>query len=245
MMPTFPSPPLKFRTVGLPQYGFKAGLSDGAFLQSDAVKPAPRHPHVSPQFAATLRALRGPRFSRSTPGEPDSVAHRHASDPVALPQGPSLRSGLCCPGPSTLNRPHPPHSRAHRDFTAQRLIRDAFAVRVRLGDPRAVPCFRQSFLLGMSSSKTPGSSPAACAQFLRRQRWSSPTMDALDPSNVVIFGATYSFACVTTCQVACLHYETFTSGLPTGRSPFPSPDMTTVSNWAIYTGGTSTHWNDG
>ncbi len=30
MMPTFPSPPLKFRTAGFPQYGFKAGISDEA-----------------------------------------------------------------------------------------------------------------------------------------------------------------------------------------------------------------------
>ena len=46
----------------------------------------------------------------------------------ALPQGPSLRSGLCCPSPPSLSRPHPSHSQAHRDFAAQRLIRDAFAV---------------------------------------------------------------------------------------------------------------------
>src|SRR5580693_3965007 len=31
MMPLFPPPPLKFRTVGFPEYGFKAGRSDGAF----------------------------------------------------------------------------------------------------------------------------------------------------------------------------------------------------------------------
>jgi uncharacterized membrane protein YphA (DoxX/SURF4 family) len=31
MMPTFPPLSLKFRTAGFPQYGFKAGLSDGAF----------------------------------------------------------------------------------------------------------------------------------------------------------------------------------------------------------------------
>ena len=30
MMPTSPRSPLKFRTVGFPQYGFKAGLSGGA-----------------------------------------------------------------------------------------------------------------------------------------------------------------------------------------------------------------------
>jgi hypothetical protein len=31
MMPTFPPSPLKFRTAGFPQYGFKAGISDKAF----------------------------------------------------------------------------------------------------------------------------------------------------------------------------------------------------------------------
>jgi hypothetical protein len=86
------------------------------------------------------------------------VEHRHASNHVALPQGPSLRSGLCCTGPSSLSRPHPPHSRAHRDFAAWRLIRDAFAVRERLGDPRVVPGFCCTLRPGMPTPKTPGSS---------------------------------------------------------------------------------------
>ena len=70
--------------------------------------------------------------------------HLRASGSAALPQGPSLRSGFFCPDPSTLNRPHPPHSRAHLDFTVSRLIPDALAVPIRigLGDPRLVPCFR-------------------------------------------------------------------------------------------------------
>jgi len=76
---------------------------------------------------------------------------------VALPQGPSLQSGLCCPGPSSLNWPHPAHSQAHRNFTGLRFICDAFAVRERLGDPRVVPCFRCIFLPGMSPSESPGS----------------------------------------------------------------------------------------
>jgi hypothetical protein len=69
--------------------------------------------------------------------------HLRASGPAALPQGPSLRSGLFCPGPSSLRRPHPPHSRAHPDFTVSRLIRDALAVPIRigLGDPRLVLSF--------------------------------------------------------------------------------------------------------
>jgi hypothetical protein len=50
MMPTFPSPSLKFRTVSFPQYGFKAGISDKAC-------PAKRG-HRSGRFAIVLRALR-------------------------------------------------------------------------------------------------------------------------------------------------------------------------------------------
>ena len=49
MMPTFPLPPLKFRTAGFPRYGFKAGLSDAAF-------PAD-------WFAIVLRALCCHRYS--------------------------------------------------------------------------------------------------------------------------------------------------------------------------------------
>ncbi len=80
---------------------------------------------------------------------------------VALPQGPSLRFGLYCPDPSSLIRPHPPRSQAHRDFTAQRLIRNVFAVRERLSDPRAVPGFHCTFLPDMPSPKTPESSTSS------------------------------------------------------------------------------------
>ena len=41
---------------------------------------------------------------------------------VALLQGPSLRSGFCCPGPSTLNRPHPPHSQVHHNFAVPKKL---------------------------------------------------------------------------------------------------------------------------
>ena len=80
------------------------------------------------------------------------------------PQGPSLKSGLLCPEPSSLIRPHPSHSRAHRDFTAWRLIRDAFAVRERRSDPRVVPGFRYPFRPDMPPSLTPGSSIVVSVQ---------------------------------------------------------------------------------
>jgi len=57
MMPTFPSPSLKFRTVGFPQYGFKAGISKGTFLIMIRIKLAPGIPRrmtsLSPLFACT------------------------------------------------------------------------------------------------------------------------------------------------------------------------------------------------
>jgi len=62
-----------------------------------------------------------------------------------------------------LNRPS--HSQAHRDFAAWRLIRDAFAVRERLRDPRVVPSFRRPFFPDMPPSMTPGSFVIVMVQF--------------------------------------------------------------------------------
>ena len=75
-------------------------------------------------------------------GDPEPTRLGRPGRSPLLPQG-SLGSG-----PSSvvsvhlrLLRPHSPVSRAHRDFAARRLRRDAFAVRERLGDPRDLPRF--------------------------------------------------------------------------------------------------------
>ena len=137
------------------------------------------------------------RLSRTAPGRGlDHAPPWWVTSPP--PQGPSLGSGLFCPGPSSLNRPHPPHSRAHRDFTAWRLIRDAFAVRERLGDPRVVPSFRCSFFPGMPSPTTPGN-PITVSSRTAMSAWPSPRIDRLgipkDPAirctREVNFGATW------------------------------------------------------
>ena len=65
MMPTFPPPPLSFRTAGFPQYGWKAGLSGSAFPHVAQVKPAPGIPCATRKFASALRALRCPALRRS------------------------------------------------------------------------------------------------------------------------------------------------------------------------------------
>ena len=89
---------------------------------------------------------------------------------------------LCCLEPSSLIRPHAPHSWAHRDFTARRLIRDAFAVRERRGDPRVVPGFRCTFLPDMPSSPTSGSSGIVLSNS-RCRHGSSPRAQRLDTPN--------------------------------------------------------------
>ena len=86
---------------------------------------------------------------------------------TALPQGSSLRSGLCCPGPSSLNRPHAPHSPAHPAFTDTAYTRcpRCASTLQRLGDQRVDPCFHWPFCIDMSPSETPGFSSTACTQF--------------------------------------------------------------------------------
>jgi len=65
MMPTFPPPPLKFRTAGFPQYGFKISLSVGACPSDDRVKRAPRIPRSAPGLLPPSHTprLRDPRYS--------------------------------------------------------------------------------------------------------------------------------------------------------------------------------------
>ncbi len=202
-------------------------------------------PGLRPSFVspATERVAR----SMSRPSARYGTAIRAAN--AALPQGPSLRSGLFCPGPSTLMRPHPPHSRARRHFAALRLIGDAFAVPAGLGDPRVVPCFRCPFLPDMPFPTDPGEfvdcTPSAFVNVagLRRFRTVSAlsTFPAPDSAGASISGLPDSLSVFTSSLRPVsllaslsgptelpLPTETLTSGLSAGRSPFRSPDMTTA-----------------
>jgi len=171
MMPASPPLPLKFRRADFLRYGFKAGISDGAFPSTtrSSRRAVCLHPSCSsPGTSCSSFWVEGR----------GALEHLRSSGLPALPQGSSFRFGLFCPDPSSLIRPHPPHSRAQPDFAAKRLIRVAIAVRHcsclgRLGNPRVVPCFRWLFCVDMSSSGTPGNSSAANTQFLHRWRWPS------------------------------------------------------------------------
>ena len=153
---------------------------------------------------------------------------------------------LCCLEPSSLNRPHPPHSWAHRDFTARRLIRDVFAVRERLSDPRVVPSFRCTFLPDMPPSTTTGS-PAIVSSKFTMPTWSSPSTHWLDTPNTPTIRFTWAISFAATLVHNCYGLpgcsppqtdltgirvqprEAFTSRLSTERSPLPSLDITTTS----------------
>ena len=103
MMPTFPPPPLKFRTAGFPQYGFKASLSDPAFPARPEVKPAPGIPSGAVGFAMILRAPPDDLVRNTPVRSPEgqsggTVTAGRAADP----RGPWLRSELCCLRSSSL-----------------------------------------------------------------------------------------------------------------------------------------------
>ena len=145
MMPTSPSPSLKFGTADFPQYGFKASLSAETCPATSQVKPAPGMPcsttGLSSAFAPGRVGMPCRALSPNASELPDAaVREAHAS----LPQGGLLGSGASCAVSRhpRLLRPHPPVPQARDDFTSWTLIRRAFAVRERLGDPQDLPYFR-------------------------------------------------------------------------------------------------------
>jgi hypothetical protein len=162
---------------------------------------------------------------------------------------------LFCPGPSSLNRPHPPHSPAHHDFTAWRLIRDAFAVRERLGDPRVVPGFHCSSLPDMPPSPTPGSPTSLCSR-TSMPTWPSPFDHRLGTPEIPAIrfarGADFVASLVRfryglpSCSPPCTDRTgspqpsgTFTTRLSTDWSPSPLLVMTTTVTGLLLLAGLS------
>src|SRR5260370_40250137 len=90
---------------------------------------------------------------------------RHVrADPTALPRGPSLRSGLCCPGPSSLSlAPLAGTSRLRRLAAYTRCHRCAYSHRPR--QPTTGSELSLMLFHNMSSSETTGNSSAALTQY--------------------------------------------------------------------------------
>src|SRR3954453_5581654 len=146
MMPTFPRPPAHSVRRDFPSTAGRLACQAGPSRIVRGLSLLPACAYLRPVCRRPSCTSGSERLPRTAPGRrPDDAPPWRVGRPP--PQGPSLGSGLCCPGPSLLNRPHPPHSPAHRDFTAGRLIRDAFAVRERRGDPRVVQGFHYHSVL--------------------------------------------------------------------------------------------------
>jgi len=127
MMPPFPSLSLKFRKAGFPRSGFKASISDRAF-------PSVR------EFLAALGLRPSFVLSASTVGFPvpekrGALEHRRSSSYRCSTPGALAPDRVILSRSIITYWPHPSHLQAHLDFAAWRLIRDALAVRFRLGDP--------------------------------------------------------------------------------------------------------------
>ena len=130
MMPTFPSSPLKFRTVGFPQSGFKAGSSDGAFPVPPHESPGPvchrpscpsltlSFPRSGSEDKAAGKHRRSSRHGRSTPGvlapvrvivSRSILTYSTPSAPLAGTSGLHRRAAytryLRCASPATPRRP--------------------------------------------------------------------------------------------------------------------------------------------
>jgi hypothetical protein len=118
MMPTFPSPSLKFRTVGFPQYGFKASMS-GATCRSASRRTESADTRLVRQRATRLsspfarvhsrpgdQALRRQSRRHATISRPGLYTPRlRCAGAPRRPTGPSLLSLPLFPGvPSTIRR---------------------------------------------------------------------------------------------------------------------------------------------
>ena len=108
MMPPFPQSPLSFRTAGFPQYGWKAGMSGGAFPIHQRLKPAPGIRQLShglhPSFAHLVVRIGYPALCRAE----DSSVCRHWSRVLLRPRGPRSGPGYSVPVHQRLSAPSDP-----------------------------------------------------------------------------------------------------------------------------------------
>jgi hypothetical protein len=138
------------------QYGFKVGMSGGAF-------PSVAH-HVA-RFASVLRALRfHRRYPRTVPRDVARLSTSVRAAFTALPQGSSLRPGFCSPGHHRLSDPIRPtrhlaalslHGRLYATSLLCRFVRPRLTT---TGSRLSMP-----FLLDMPPPTTPGSSEPQCS----------------------------------------------------------------------------------
>jgi hypothetical protein len=158
MMPTFPSSPLRFRTAGFPQYGSKAGLSDGAFPCGASIASLGLHPSFVSSAASILLALcRGSWLSATPPCERFYRRTPGALAPVRVIVSRSIIT-YSAPSDVLADTPQFPRMAGY-----MRRLRCAGWCRPR--PSASISELSLSFLLSMSPSTPPESPPTARTQF--------------------------------------------------------------------------------
>src|SRR4051812_14870711 len=111
MMPTFPRSPLSFRTAGFPQYGWKAGLSGGAFPDRQRLKPAPGMRLLTAGLPSPFVHLRVGAVAPVLRRAADRTMHRHGGWVALRPRGPRSGPGYAVPVRPRLTGPIRPTRR--------------------------------------------------------------------------------------------------------------------------------------
>jgi hypothetical protein len=213
MMPTFPSSPLKFRAAGFPRHGFKASLSDNAFLHRCVVKRAPRMPTPrcslrcpSPESAPEHVPGSESRLVRASPG-------RCARGPASLPQG-SLapvrvmlsRSLIAYYDPIRQSRRHAATSRPCRLYAAPSLCGSAEATRETFPTFTAVLSTRAADPTPVGPARSPvvyARGYQAASDYQRVATHKCPSLPAM-LDGVMHFGAASFASCYGSCVCPAL-----------------------------------------
>lgn len=90
-MPTFPPPPLSFRTADFPQYGWEAGISDSAFARVARVK-ATGMPRALPLLLLSIFALFAENASLAQGDETKIIALENLWNQIQI----NRQVGACC-----------------------------------------------------------------------------------------------------------------------------------------------------
>jgi hypothetical protein len=208
MMPPFPPPPLKSRTAGFPQYGFKAGISDSAFPSTTwySRRVVCVCPSCTPLPIRRILALsRGTRCAGAPPFKRPSPLY---------PRGPRSGPGYSVPAHHHLFGPMRP-TRQHTPISPTRFIRGALAVRPHCDAEATNEWFRAFVDCSLSTCR-----PLRPRKVHRLQPPSSFTDDTglrtkeeglgtfhTPRSDSIVgifdFGASLRFSIVTTCRLAC------------------------------------------
>ena len=212
MMPTFPLSPLKPRTVGFPQYGFKASISDGTFLSRHSVKPAPDIPASrsslccpSPASTTVLVAGSVSNLARVSTG-------RCARGPASLPHG-SLapvqvmlsRSISAYYDPIRQSRRHAATSRPGRLYAAPSLCGSAEATRETFPTFPAVLSTRAADPTPVGPTRPPvvyARGYQAASSYQRVATHKYPSLPAM-PDGVMHFGAASFASCYGSWCLRC------------------------------------------